>query len=318
MNDARAIVVQRLGHLGIDVVAQRDADRLDAERPGPGGEIRIVQFRPRDAVGIMPFLVGADGAVAAIVGNDHLDLGAILHGGGDLLAGHQHAAVADEHDGHAGGIGERRRDGAGHAEPHGAGDDADQQIVGRHLPVAMHPGRHVAGIERDRRGLRRLRRDRHDHLAEINPVRGLGRAEGLKLADEAVDRRDPRLARRGHDARRLAQFLEQRDGIGDDAERRVEYFADGIAMGVDMDQRLGRHRGRWERVIEARHVAQPGAHGDDQIGARQHFAVLGRIAEAQVPGIERRRVVEHILVLPGHRHRNALGFGETPQGGGTT
>ena len=76
---------------------------IAAERLRIGDEIRIVQRGGDDAAGIFALLVHADGAVQAVVGEHHDHRQFVLHGGGEILPGHQEIAVAG--DAHHGALG---------------------------------------------------------------------------------------------------------------------------------------------------------------------------------------------------------------------
>ncbi len=118
----------------------------------------------------MFLLVLPDCAIGAVIRYDDLRLGAILNGSRQFLAGHQDAAVADEHDRHAVLLRKARGDARRYAEAHGSADGSEQQIGRRHLPVAVHPRRHIAGIRGDNRVIRRRFRNGRDHCAEIDAV----------------------------------------------------------------------------------------------------------------------------------------------------
>jgi hypothetical protein len=83
--------------------ASKAGPNCDVSRdPVPGAAIGlrqlhvvgIEQLRPRHAAGIVHFLMHADGAVAAVVGDHDDDVGAVLAGGRQLLDGHLQAAIA--------------------------------------------------------------------------------------------------------------------------------------------------------------------------------------------------------------------------------
>ena len=107
---------------------------------------------------------------------------------------------------------------------------------------------------------------------------------------------------------------EDRRRIGDQAEIGSEYFSDGFAVGIDVDELLLGLRCRWKAVVEAGNIAQPRAHRNDEIGIGQHLPVLRRISKAQMPRIERRAIVKNVLVFPGDGNRDAQGLGKPVQG----
>src|SRR3954451_9936041 len=67
-----------------------------AEGARVGGEIGVLQHRRRDAPGVLPLLVHANGAVHAVVEEHDGDGEFVLHGGRQILAVHQEVAVARE------------------------------------------------------------------------------------------------------------------------------------------------------------------------------------------------------------------------------
>ena len=113
------------------------------------------------------------------------------------------------------------------------------------------------------------------------------------------------------------QRLQQLGRVGDDAERRAEDGTDGLAVGIDMDERLLGIGSAREGVVLAGDIAEPGAGGDHQVGAGQRFDMrLGR-ADAEMAGIKRAAIVEDILVLPAGGDRHRLGAGKVGECRGT-
>ncbi len=120
-----------------DVLVPGDRDAEPAEGPGHEAEVGVLQLRPRYPGRVVPFLMRADGAVFLVVHDDHQGRGAVLGGGGQLLAVHQELPVPG--DGHHPALraGQRGGDGRGDGVAHGAVPGADHGGVaaGGEVPV---------------------------------------------------------------------------------------------------------------------------------------------------------------------------------------
>ena len=81
-----------------------DRDPEAAEGPGHQAEVRVLQLGSGDACRVVPFLVGADGAVFLVVHDDDQRRGPVLGGGGELLAVHEEFAVPGDGDHTAPGV----------------------------------------------------------------------------------------------------------------------------------------------------------------------------------------------------------------------
>src|SRR5574338_1250078 len=133
VDEADALVLQRLVERGCELVGALYRLGPAAERAGEGGEVGVSQLGRADPFRILPLLVHADGAVAAVVRDDDEEVRAILRGGGQLLAVHQEVAVPG--DAHHRAVLEAQRGGdrSGQTVAHGA---AGRRELGRHGAVA--------------------------------------------------------------------------------------------------------------------------------------------------------------------------------------
>ena len=94
---------------------------MTAKGAGIGGEIRIFERRGRNACGIFPLLMHADGAIHAVVDHNHNHRQMILHGSGKFLPVHHEASVPCKGDHHAFGEHPFGADGGRNAIAHRAG-----------------------------------------------------------------------------------------------------------------------------------------------------------------------------------------------------
>ena len=111
----------------------------------------LVSAGAGDAAGIGALLVHADRAVHLVVEHQHDRRDAMMERGGDLLPGHQEAAVADQADHHAIRIRDLRADRGRHAVAHRAVGRADIALAVAEVDEARRPAGEIAGIGRDQR-----------------------------------------------------------------------------------------------------------------------------------------------------------------------
>src|SRR5690242_14382107 len=86
----RAIESRRELFGGLDPLA------VGSEGARESDEVGVGQIGSVDPPWIVPLLMHADGAVAAVVHHQYDDGELVLHGGGQLLPGHEEVAVAGE------------------------------------------------------------------------------------------------------------------------------------------------------------------------------------------------------------------------------
>ena len=143
------------------VSAQPPNARARAAKSGLASSVALIRS------GIFALLVHADGAVAAVVDDDHEQVGAVLRGGRQLLAVHQEIAVAGDADHRPVLEADRGGDRGGDAVAHGA---AGRRELRRHravAPVAVPPAREIAGAVADDGVVRKLLAHRGDARAEV-------------------------------------------------------------------------------------------------------------------------------------------------------
>src|SRR6185437_12834046 len=98
MQDGRFAGGQRALERRRKIRSALDALAMAAKGLGIKREIGILQLRSDHTPRIFALLMHANGAVLAIVDDDDNDRRAVLHGGSELLAVHQKAAVAGKGD----------------------------------------------------------------------------------------------------------------------------------------------------------------------------------------------------------------------------
>ncbi len=86
-----------------------------------------------------------------------------------------------------------------------------------------------------------------------------------------------------------------------------------LGAGMQVHQRLGRTRRLDQRIAAGRHLAQPRADRDQQVGLAHPLRQLRIDADAHVTGVVGMAVVEQILEAEGTRHRQLPGLGEALQ-----
>ena len=300
-----------------DGLGERRRERLGRLHPGAegavgagqGGEVRVAQGRAGDAAGMLALLVHADRAVHAVVDHDHHDRQLVLDGGGELLAGHQEAAVAGEADHAALGLGELGRDRGGQAVAHrarGRGELGPEAVIGE---VAVGPDRVVARPVGEDAARRQPCCEAGHDLAELQPARNPGRRAPGQLLGEGVGRgRGPGPDRDGSEGcRRQGEGVEARG----DGEVRLVDPAQLLRVVVDVDEGLARPRHVEEREALARGLAQARADGEDEVGALDPLGEPGVGADADMAGVAGVVVAQEVLAAEAAGRGQVVG-GEEP------
>ena len=288
-------------------------DALRAEGARPGGEIGVGEARAghEGAARIAHVAVHADGAVHAVVG-DHGDrAGAVLAGGGELVAHHQRAAVA--HEGHhlrarpADGGGDRHR----HARAHRAHHRGQEHLPLPEADMAVQEGGEIAGVRGDGGVRGEMLADLGDDGGEVHPV--LARLPGpfqqaAVGAVQPVDPAAPALAVSGcgPGEQRLHHLVRARG----DAERRAPHAADLVRVRPDVDQRQLRLRRGREGVGLAHAVGQPLAERDHQVRPLHLVEQLLRHPDAHIAAMVRVVVIEELRPAVGRHDRQHPAFRE--------
>ena len=171
LDDGGLTCLQRGAQGRREVCGRLDGVAVGAEAARVGGEVRIDERGADHAARIFALLMHADGAVHAVVGDDGDDGQRILHGGRQLLAGHQEAAVALEIDDRAIGVRELGGDRRRQAVAHRAGGRRELRAIALVLEVAMQEGGVVAGAVGDDGVVGQDFRGRADHLGELHGAR---------------------------------------------------------------------------------------------------------------------------------------------------
>ena len=162
---------------------RRRARRRRARAPAKSGLTRSV---PETRPGIVALLVHADRPVHAVVDDEDDDRGVVLHGGRELLAGHQEVAVARDRDD------DPLRDGAASPRPRPGRRSPSRRSSARagsrycaELVEAVRPDREVAGAVREDRVGRQPRRARSPSPRPCRASPGSGRGAGCRGSPRA-------------------------------------------------------------------------------------------------------------------------------------
>src|SRR3954466_11162760 len=282
-----------------------------AEGAGVGREVRVDESRAMHAARVVALLVHADGAVLAVVDDDHHDGELVPHGGRELLARHEEAAVPSERDHDAVGMERLRRDGRGHAIPHRAAGGAQLGLESAILMEPVHPGGVVAGAVGDDGGGREpIPQGPHD-LGELHRPGNRHRSgPGEVLRPGGGTLRSP-------DRRRLGLQPGERRGKlhhpGIDGQLRCVDPAELLRAAVCVEEPLPRHRNLEQRIPAGGDLTETGAEDEGDVGVADPLRELRVDTDPDVPGVERMAVVEGILEAEGAGHRQLPRFGEAAQ-----
>ncbi len=189
VDDRRLAGLPRGAERSAEIGGVLDRRAEAAEGAGIGGEIGIPQLGRRHPAGIFALLVHADGAVHAVVADDHDDRQVVLHGGREFLAVHQEIAVAADRDDGAVRIQPLHRHRRRHAIAHRARGRRDMGAEAAEAVEAVDPGGVIAGAVAEDRVVGQVVAQPDHDLAEID-------AAGLRRR-LCRSRRDTRHARPG-------------------------------------------------------------------------------------------------------------------------
>ena len=128
----------------------------------------------------------------------------------------------------------------------------------------MHPDREVAGAAGEHRVVRQPPAQERDHLAEVD-VAGQRTALEARQVVGARSFRPAAPARGIEDAEPPERGRELRQR-GDDRQLRLVDAAELVRVGMRVDERLARARRVQQRVAAGRHLAEPAAEREDQVG----------------------------------------------------
>ena len=141
---------------------------------------------------------------------------------------------------------------------------------------------------------------------------GPGLATGARPGEEGLVRgagpRSPGDLRRGGCERFEGGDEGRRAGI--DGERRPVDAAKLLGAGMDVDERLARFGNVDQRIARGRHLAEPSADEEEDIGLLHPLGERRVDADADVAGIVRMVVVEEHLAAEGAADRQVEAFGE--------
>ena len=136
----------------------------------------------------------ADRAVHAVVGDDHDRVGAVLAGGGDLVAHHQRAAVAEERNYLRSRPAQCRGNCHRYAGPHCANHRGKKDLPLAEADVTVHKAAEISGVGRDCGVGRQVLVDLTDDCGEIYAVGGGLPFLGQQFAVDRVQPIDPAAA----------------------------------------------------------------------------------------------------------------------------
>ena len=233
-----------------------------------------------------------DGAVHAVVADDHNQRQPVFDRGHELQPGHLEAAVAGERDDRALGMLQLGRHRRGQAISHRA---RGRRELGAKLPVApepMHPDGIIAGAVADDGVVgQAIAQTTHDlrELHVAGRVRRLGKGQivGMRRLDVVGTRPMLRL-----------QPLD-RTGKGraacDHAERRRIDAADLFGIGINMNQRLPWLRNIEQRVAGCGGLPQPRAKRDHQIAVADPVGDFCVETDADMAAIAGMQIIEIVL-----------------------
>ena len=226
---------------------------------GDCGEVRVDHGGAKHAGGELMLLMGADGAVDAVVKNQDDRGSTMLHGRGEFLTVHLEVAVTGKAQGHSFRRGDLGCDGCGDAVTHRPGLWGQQPRLRAIAQVAAGPSGEVAGPVG------------HDHiLGQVgiqisHHQRHIDRGR-LRRGDESRFVTGAGLgAPSGPISRNWLYHGGKHVRAGLDRERSDVDFADFVRGGVDVDQFLHRVGNRQQAVGSGRHFIHAQVQGEDDI-----------------------------------------------------
>jgi hypothetical protein len=236
-------------------------------------------------------LVHRDRPVETVLEDDDHDRRVVPDRGLELLARHQHPAVADHGDDRTVGLGHLRGHRGGHRVAHRA---VRRRELGARLgvtPVPVQEAGEVAGVVGHHRVAGGEPPQCAHHVRGVHAIRAGRGGRGPGLLDGRV-RRGPVPGSCGGPA---AQRREHRPRRRVDVQRGTGMRGRGQPR-ADQHQPLGRQR---VAVVLGGHLVQSGPEHQDEVGALQGVQLVGRDPEAEVAGEVRVVLGERVLAPEG-------------------
>ena len=235
----------------------------------------------------------ANRPVHAVVDDEDDHVEPVLDGRGQLGRAHHEVAVARDADGGPRRVEHLRRERRREPVAHRPRARGELRRKARELEVAVHPDREVAGAAGEHRIVGQPPAQERDHLAEVDAA-GQRTAHEARLVVGAGSFRPAAPARGIEDAeppQRGGELRQRRD----DRQLRLVDAAELARVGMRVDERLARARRLQQRVAAGRHLAEPAAEREDQVGLLDVTCELRVHPEREMPRVDVGAVVDVVL-----------------------